>query len=112
LKHNTQFLDLDAFSVVKPLICKVLLRLSRKSGLHPRCFALSGLQKVGRQVAAGGFGDVWKGLVGEQSVCVKIMRIFRDADVEAVLKVGFSILNLRRNFRLTSAVSRTLAEKP
>ncbi|KAJ7829109.1 kinase-like domain-containing protein [Mycena leptocephala] len=84
--NNTQFLDLDSFSVVKPVICKALLRLSRASGLHPRCFALSDLQKVGQQVAAGGFGDIWKGLVRGQSVCVKVMRIFREDDVRAVLK--------------------------
>ncbi|KAJ7205761.1 kinase-like domain-containing protein, partial [Mycena pura] len=80
------FLDLDSFSVVKPLICKALWRLSRASGLHPRCFALTGLQKIGQQVGAGGFGDIWKGLVRGQSVCVKIMRLFRNNDIQAVLK--------------------------
>ncbi|KAJ6551302.1 kinase-like domain-containing protein [Mycena capillaripes] len=79
-------LDLDAFSVVKPLILKALLRLSRDSGLHPRCFSLSGFQKLGKQVAAGGFGDIWKGLVRGQDVSVKIMRMFEDSDVEDILK--------------------------
>ncbi|KAF8198805.1 kinase-like domain-containing protein, partial [Mycena galopus ATCC 62051] len=67
-------------------ICKALLRLSRASGLHPRCFALPELQKVGDQIAAGGFGDIWKGLVRGQSVCVKVMRLFQNADIQAVLK--------------------------
>ncbi|KAJ7108599.1 kinase-like domain-containing protein [Mycena epipterygia] len=82
---------LDAFpdSSARPLLSKALLRLSHASGLHPTCFALSGLQKVGQQVAAGAFGDVWKGLVRGQSVCVKIVRLFRDADVKAALQ-GFS----------------------
>ncbi|KAJ7300978.1 kinase-like domain-containing protein [Mycena albidolilacea] len=80
------FLDLDSFSVVKPLICKALGRLSRVSGLHPHCFALTGLQKIGQQVGGGGFGDIWKGLVRGQSVCVKIMRIFQNDDIQAVLK--------------------------
>ncbi|KAJ7041068.1 hypothetical protein C8F04DRAFT_188278 [Mycena alexandri] len=79
-------LDLDSFSVVRPLICNRLLDLSQASGLHPHCFALSGLQKVGRQVAAGGFGDIWKGLVRGQSVSVKIVRLFEDSDIKAVLK--------------------------
>ncbi|KAJ7318966.1 kinase-like domain-containing protein [Mycena albidolilacea] len=79
-------LDLDAFSVVKPLMFHALLKLSRPSGLHPRCFALSGLQKVGKQMSGGGFGDIWKGLIGGQSVCVKSMRVFRDSDIEALLK--------------------------
>ncbi|KAJ7768223.1 kinase-like domain-containing protein, partial [Mycena metata] len=79
-------LDLDSFSVIRPLICKRLLELSEASGRHPHCFALSGLQKVGRQVAAGGFGDIWKGLVRGQSVSLKIVRLFDDSDIKAVLK--------------------------
>ncbi|KAJ7883524.1 hypothetical protein B0H14DRAFT_2564911 [Mycena olivaceomarginata] len=48
--------------------------LSRSSGLHPRCLTLSGLQKVGQQLAGGVFGDIWKGLVHGQSVCVHHIR--------------------------------------
>ncbi|KAJ7796785.1 kinase-like domain-containing protein [Mycena leptocephala] len=59
-------LDLDSFSSRKLLILKALVRLSRESGLHPRCFVLPELHKVGNQVAAGGFGDLWKGLVCKQ----------------------------------------------
>ncbi|KAJ7810758.1 kinase-like domain-containing protein [Mycena olivaceomarginata] len=79
-------LDLDSFSVVRPLLLQALLRLSRASGLHPRCFVLPELQKIGQQVAAGGFGDIWKGLVCGQTVSVKIMRIFQDSHVEGALK--------------------------
>jgi hypothetical protein len=50
------------------------------------------LHKVGNQVAAGGFGDLWKGLVCEVSVSVKIMRVFGDSDVQSILNVGFSSL--------------------
>ncbi|KAF8178967.1 kinase-like domain-containing protein, partial [Mycena galopus ATCC 62051] len=64
-----------------------LSRLCRTSGLHPQCFALSGLQKVGQQpVAGGGFGDIWKGLVRGHSVCVKVMRVFKVSDVASVMK--------------------------
>ncbi|KAJ7883485.1 kinase-like domain-containing protein [Mycena olivaceomarginata] len=79
-------LDLEGFSVAKPILFKALLRLSRSSGLHPRCLTLSELQKVGQQLAGGGFGDIWKGLIRGQSVCVKIMRIFDNSTVEAALK--------------------------
>ncbi|KAJ7489303.1 kinase-like domain-containing protein [Mycena latifolia] len=79
-------LDYDGFFAVRPLLFKALLRLSRASGLHPTCLPLSGLQKVGHQVAAGGFGDIWRGLVRGQSVSVKIMRLFQESDVEAMLK--------------------------
>jgi hypothetical protein len=43
--------------------------------------------KVGHQIAAGGFGDIWKGLLGGQKVSVKIMRLFRDADIKDALQV-------------------------
>ncbi|KAJ7113402.1 kinase-like domain-containing protein, partial [Mycena epipterygia] len=65
---------------------KALLRLSRASGLHPRCFALTRLHTIGQQVAAGAFGDIWKGLYRRQNVSVKVMRLFEDSDIEAVLK--------------------------
>ncbi|KAF7350032.1 Protein kinase domain-containing protein [Mycena venus] len=70
----------------RPLLSKALLRLSSQSGLHPTCFTLFGLQKVGQQVAGGGFGDIWKGLVDGQTVAVKSMRQFMDDDVRASLK--------------------------
>ncbi|KAJ7430454.1 kinase-like domain-containing protein, partial [Mycena galericulata] len=79
-------LDLPCDHKSRPLLSKALVRLSRASGLHPTCFSLSGLQKVGDQVAAGGFGDIWKGLVEGHRVAVKVMRIFRDVDVKAALK--------------------------
>ncbi|KAJ7919572.1 kinase-like domain-containing protein [Mycena leptocephala] len=50
------------------------------------CFTLSGLEKVGQQVAGGGFGDIWKGLVGGQAVAVKSMRQFMGDDVKASIK--------------------------
>ncbi|KAJ7472839.1 kinase-like domain-containing protein [Mycena latifolia] len=79
-------LDSTCDSRSKPLLSKALIRLSRTSGLHPTCFALSGLEKIGEQVAAGGFGDIWKGLVERQNVAVKVMRLFRDVDIKAGLK--------------------------
>ncbi|KAJ6514527.1 kinase-like domain-containing protein [Mycena vulgaris] len=88
---------LDSFpeSLARPLLSKALLRLSRASGLHPTCFTLSGLQKVGQQVAAGAFGDIWKGLIRGQSVSVKIMRLFRDVKA-ALLEFGREALIWRQ----------------
>ncbi|KAF7377563.1 Protein kinase domain-containing protein [Mycena sanguinolenta] len=79
-------LDLESFSAIKLLMFQALRQLSRPSGLHPRCFALSGLQRLGQQVTGGGFGDIWKGLIGGQNVCVKVMRIFGDSNITAALK--------------------------
>ncbi|KAJ7895938.1 kinase-like domain-containing protein [Mycena olivaceomarginata] len=79
---------LDSFHELRsrPLISKALLRLSGDSGLHPTCFPLFGLEQVGPQVAGGGFGDIFKGLVGGQSVAVKSMRQFKEDDVRISLK--------------------------
>ncbi|KAJ7622888.1 kinase-like domain-containing protein [Mycena polygramma] len=63
---------------------KALLRLSRDSELSPRCFTLTGLQR-GRLVAGGSFGDVYKGLLEGQSIAVKMMRVFEESDVAALL---------------------------
>ncbi|KAK6992507.1 kinase domain-containing protein [Favolaschia claudopus] len=79
-------LDLDAFSVIRPMLFKAMCRLSRASNLYPRCFTLTGLHKVGTQVAGGGYGDIWKGLVRGQSVCVKMLRIFQDSDIAMAVK--------------------------
>ncbi|KAJ7719008.1 hypothetical protein B0H16DRAFT_1796267, partial [Mycena metata] len=65
---------------------KTLVKLSRASNLHPQCFPITGLQRIGQQVDGGGFGDIWKGLLGGENVSVKIMRIFREDEVAAVLK--------------------------
>ncbi|KAJ7234900.1 kinase-like domain-containing protein, partial [Mycena haematopus] len=72
---------------VRPMILKALLKLSTKSGKHPRCFALSDrLQLADTPVAAGSFGDVWKGRIHDETVSAKIMRVYQEADIEALLK--------------------------
>ncbi|KAJ6516318.1 kinase-like domain-containing protein [Mycena sanguinolenta] len=70
----------------RALVSKALLRLSGQCELHPTCFTLTGLEKMGRQVAGGGFGDIWKGSVGGQVVAIKSMRQFKDDDVKASMK--------------------------
>ncbi|KAF7354977.1 hypothetical protein MSAN_01413200 [Mycena sanguinolenta] len=70
----------------RALFSKALLRLSGECELHPTCFTLTGLEKLGQQVAGGGFGDIWKGLVGGQIVAVKSMRQFADDDVKIMAK--------------------------
>jgi hypothetical protein len=86
----SQLLDTFPDSQSSSKLSRALLRLSGKCGLHPTCFALPGLQKVGEQVAGGAFGDIWKGVVKCQSVAVKVMRLFRDVDVNIALMVRMS----------------------
>ncbi|KAJ7775043.1 kinase-like domain-containing protein, partial [Mycena metata] len=82
---------LDYDSTVSPTnrrgLFKALLRLSSNSKLYPRCFTLPGLQHQ-RHVAGGSFGDVYTGLLCDQSVAVKMMRVFRELDIDELIR-GF-----------------------
>ncbi|KAJ7929734.1 kinase-like domain-containing protein [Mycena leptocephala] len=66
---------------------KALVKLSEDSRLLPRCFALTGLEQE-RQVAGGSFSDVYTGVLRGQSVAIKMMRVFENSDIDALLK-GF-----------------------
>jgi hypothetical protein len=84
---------------IRPVILEALRKLSVSSGRIPGCFALSDrLQLDGpHQVAAGGFADVWRGLIRGETVCVKVMRIYQEADVEALLKESHTFVEKRCN---------------
>ncbi|KAJ7815822.1 hypothetical protein B0H13DRAFT_1663842 [Mycena leptocephala] len=75
-------------SPTRPVIWEALLKLSKKSRRHPRCFALPDLQLTGPPVNGGGFADIWKTDFHHQTVCVKVMRLFETVEVETLLK-GF-----------------------
>ncbi|THU88187.1 kinase-like protein [Dendrothele bispora CBS 962.96] len=68
-------------------ILHAMLRLSDKSGLYPNCLALDNDIKVGNYpLTAGGFGEIWKGLIGGQMACLKVVKIYSDSDVQKLLK--------------------------
>ncbi|KAF9255248.1 kinase-like protein [Marasmius fiardii PR-910] len=68
-------------------IFKLMIRLSRKSNLHPQCLTIRDVEKLGKHPVGGGaFGDVWKGRVGQQLVCLKVIRAFEDSDVKKTVK--------------------------
>ncbi|KAF9263062.1 kinase-like protein [Marasmius fiardii PR-910] len=68
-------------------IFSLMIRLSRNSGLYPQCLAIRGVEKLGKYPVGGGaFGDVWQGKVGEQLVCLKMIRVFNPSDVNHILK--------------------------
>jgi serine/threonine protein kinase len=65
-----------------------LLRISRKTGLYPEvllqnCVTLEGEDAV----AAGQFGDVWKGTFEGQKVAVKVLKLYVQSDITKHLKV-------------------------
>ncbi|KAJ8074855.1 hypothetical protein PM082_019182 [Marasmius tenuissimus] len=66
---------------------KMMIRLSRSTGLHPKCLTIKDVEILGtRAVGGGAFGDVWKGKRGESIVCMKVLRVFTEADVEQALR--------------------------
>ncbi|KAJ7587898.1 kinase-like domain-containing protein [Mycena floridula] len=68
-----------------------LVRLSQKSGCHPEFLGLSGLTRSGSHaIAAGAFGDIWKGVLRGQDVSVKVARVFRDDDVQRFVKAFYT----------------------
>ncbi|KAJ8083210.1 hypothetical protein PM082_009082 [Marasmius tenuissimus] len=71
-------------------MCKAMIRLSKMSGLHPKCLSIQNVRKLGQYpIAAGGFGDVWKGIVGEsdeQVVCLKVVKVYLTSDVQALFR--------------------------
>jgi serine/threonine protein kinase len=47
------------------------------------------VQRLGNAVAAGSFGDVWKGIIRGESVAIKVLRIYAATETEKYLKVSF-----------------------
>jgi hypothetical protein len=107
-----------------------MLFLSKKFNSHPTCYVLDGLQlPTSRPIAGGGFGDVYQGnmysklqmcylstdnlgiLRGEE-VCVKTVRLFRDSEVNDLLKVLLSIQLILRVHPLPNNLLSLLSEKP
>ncbi|KAJ8077647.1 Rho guanine nucleotide exchange factor [Marasmius tenuissimus] len=71
----------------KSTIFKVMLRLSKKSGMYPKCLKINNVEKMGSYpVAGGGFGDVWKGKIATEIVCLKVVKVYLASDVQQLLK--------------------------
>ncbi|KAJ7646878.1 hypothetical protein FB45DRAFT_734384 [Roridomyces roridus] len=77
--------DLDPDTTNRGRIFKALIRLSRDSKLHPQCLKLTGLKET-QLVAGGTFSDVHKGSLCGQNVAIKMMRVFVESDIDALLK--------------------------
>ncbi|KAF9063527.1 hypothetical protein BDP27DRAFT_1299590 [Rhodocollybia butyracea] len=84
---------LSGYPDVKPplrsAICKAMLRLSKRSSVFPKCLLIQNVNTLGKHpVVAGGFGDIWKGMIGEstQTVCLKIVRVYLKSDIESLVR--------------------------
>ncbi|KAJ8083302.1 hypothetical protein PM082_009174 [Marasmius tenuissimus] len=85
LDHMQQLIDYPFLSSeLRPAIFTVMLRLSKTSGLYPTCLSIHNVKKVGDYpVAAGGFGDVWKGTIGNSKklVCLEVVKVYLNSDL-------------------------------
>ncbi|KAJ8077740.1 hypothetical protein PM082_002173 [Marasmius tenuissimus] len=60
---------------------KMMLRLLEHSSLYPQCLVVKDVKRPsGRPAGGGSFGDVYKGVIGGQTVCLKLPRIFEDTE--------------------------------
>ena len=70
---------------------KALIKLSRASGLYPECMALKELKIRAGPVAAGGFGDIYKGQLRDQMIAVKVLKVYEESDMDKLLRVALSL---------------------
>ncbi|KAG7090226.1 hypothetical protein E1B28_011826 [Marasmius oreades] len=76
----------DVPSKLRSSILKMMLRLAKRSGLCPQCLMIKNVKRLGDfPVGGGGFGDVWKGKIGEQTVCLKVVKVYLVSDVRQLL---------------------------
>jgi hypothetical protein len=69
-------------------VLAAMIRLTKESGLYPTILGLNDIQKLGEYpVASGGFGEIYRGSLGGQTACLKVVKIYRDSDVHKLLKV-------------------------
>ncbi|KAL0570204.1 hypothetical protein V5O48_011760 [Marasmius crinis-equi] len=82
--------DLNTTPQLRSSMLTVMIRLSKLSGLHPKCLSIQNVHKLGHHpVASGGFGDVWKGVVGDSRgpiVCLKVVKVYVSSDVKALFR--------------------------
>ncbi|KAE9384776.1 hypothetical protein BT96DRAFT_841742 [Gymnopus androsaceus JB14] len=74
---------------LRSAIFKTMLRLSKRSSVFPKCLSIQNVKTLGNYaVAAGGFGEIWKGTIGKstQIICLKIVRVYLESDVESLIR--------------------------
>lgn len=68
---------------------RLLRKMAQNYGALPPSFLLGDLAPAGnRAVCGGGFSDIWKGKLGDQDVCIKVLRVFTTTKMrEELVKV-------------------------
>ncbi|KAK1235176.1 Rho GTPase activating protein [Marasmius sp. AFHP31] len=72
---------------LRSLILRMMLHLSKRSGLCPNCLNIKNVKRIGDwPIGGGGFGDVWKGKIDDHVVCLKVVKVYAMSDVQKLLK--------------------------
>lgn len=107
LTQSTQLLDYSHLDDrLHSSLFLVLMRLSAECGLYPQCYALKGVQCENIAVTAGHFGEIWKGKLKGQIVCLKVVKVYQKSCLAHLLKVlclvlyvEYAFLNVNRHFQ-------------
>ncbi|KAK1231524.1 hypothetical protein PQX77_005356 [Marasmius sp. AFHP31] len=68
-------------------ILRMMLHLSKRSGLCPSCLNINDVKRIGEHpIDGGGFGDVWMGEIENYLVCLKVVKLYLISDVQKLLK--------------------------
>lgn len=77
----------SSMTCLKKYLIKTLYRLCQKSTLYPQCFFLDRNLVTNQTLEDGGAScDIYKGICGDQTLCLKAVRIFKKGNVDAALK--------------------------
>jgi hypothetical protein len=79
-------LDFSIGPIQKHRHVKALIYLSRASGQYPECLVLKDVTMDMTPVANGGCGDIYKGILEDQPIAVKVLKIFPGKEVTRLLK--------------------------
>jgi hypothetical protein len=71
----------------RPRHVNTLVELCKNSGLYPDCLIFKGIEFEGDPVAGGGFGDVYKGRLRGEDIAIKVLKTFRQTDMDKLRRV-------------------------
>lgn len=108
LLTHAQLLDypIPNVSEFRETVLSTLLRLSRRTNTYPSRFSLTHITLEGQQpVAHGSFGEIYRGHLRDQTVCLKVLRTYKPSDASSLNKVSpdatytlFMIVTMHRPF--------------
>lgn len=72
----------------RPLLKRLLMRLSRETGSLPDVTFLSGIHGGQHPVTGGSFGDIYRGKLNGMDIALKRLRIFANTTPKEVEKLN------------------------